>query len=420
MSTFINIPTNSDFSIHNIPFGVFHLKTETPSQARCASRIGDSVVDLSQIESQGHFKGPLMSGQKVFNQTTLNSFMELTREHWREVRNTLQNLFSTDNTEWATAVPASIVYSVNDVHMVLPARIGDYTDFYSSKNHAYNVGVMFRGPENALQPNWTWMPIGYHGRSSSIVVSGTDLNRPMGQTLALDANEPKFTKAMRCDFELEMGVFYGGKSNGLGNRLDINKAEENLFGMVLLNDWSARDLQKWEYVPLGPFTAKNFGSSISPWIVTLDALEPFRCKIEEQNPPPLEYLIDPKFGSYDINLTVALKTETNPKEQLLATSNFKYMYWSMAQQVTHHSVSGCNLVAGDLYGSGTISGPEKHEYGSMLELCWGGKEEIKLENEEVRKFLKDNDEVVMKGHCEKDGVRVGFGEVRGKLLPSKE
>lgn len=304
--------------------------------------------------------------------------------------------------------------------MVLPARIGDYTDFYSSKNHAYNVGVMFRGPENALQPNWTWMPIGYHGRSSSIVVSGTDLNRPMGQTLALDANEPKFTKAMRCDFELEMGVFYGGKSNGLGNRLDINKAEENLFGMVLLNDWSARDLQKWEYVPLGPFTAKNFGSSISPWIVTLDALEPFRCKIEEQNPPPLEYLIDPKFGSYDINLTVALKTETNPKEQLLATSNFKYMYWSMAQQVTHHSVSGCNLVAGDLYGSGTISGPEKHEYGSMLELCWGGKEEIKLENEEVRKFLKDNDEVVMKGHCEKDGVRVGFGEVRGKLLPSKE
>jgi len=369
----------------------------------------------------GFFSKPLFAALKetgvtVFNNTTLNAFMELTREHWREVRATVQEKFRADCNAF---IPNEAKVPLSEVNMHLPARIGDYTDFYSSKNHAFNVGCMFRGPEQALKANWTYLPVGYHGRSSSVVVSGTDIRRPHGQTLPTPTDTvPVFGASKRCDFELEMGFFYGGPSNGLGNRLDINKAEEHIFGMVLLNDWSARDIQKWEYEPLGPFTAKNQGTVISPWVVTLDALEPFRCESEVQNPAPLDYLKDPKFGQYDIKLQVFLKTEKTPEEQLLTSSNFKYMYWSMPQQLTHHTVSGCNMMAGDLYGSGTISGKEEHEFGSMLELCWAGKKEIKLLNGEIRKFLLDNDRVTMKGCCEKDGVRVGFGECVSSILPA--
>lgn len=369
----------------------------------------------------GFFTKPLFAALKetgvtVFNKNTLNDFMELTRDYWREVRATVQEKFRADCNAF---IPNEAKIPVSEVNMHMPARVGDFTDFYSSKNHAFNVGCMFRGPEQALKANWTYLPVGYHGRSSSVVVSGTDIRRPHGQTLPTPTDTvPVFTTSKRCDFELEMGFFYGGPSNGLGNRLDINKAEEHIFGMVLLNDWSARDIQKWEYEPLGPFTAKNQGTVISPWIVTLDALEPFRCPSEVQDPQPLDYLKDPKFGQYDIKLQVFLKTEKTPEEQLLCTSNFKYMYWSMPQQLTHHTVSGCNMMAGDLYGSGTISGKEEHEFGSMLELCWAGKKEIKLLNDETRKFLLDNDRVTMKGACEKDGVRVGFGECVSSILPA--
>lgn len=345
----LTIPEHSDFPLENVPFGVFHLETETPAQARCATIIGTNVIDLAAMEAQGCFNGPLMSQtSKIFCAAGLNSFMELPRTHWREVRSTVQKLFA----EGSDFIAATVTHPEATCKMLLPCRIGDYTDFYSSKNHAYNVGCIMRGPENALQANWTWIPVGYHGRSSSVVISGTDIHRPYGQTIGPDDKEPQLTTSKRCDFELEMGVFYGGPSNGLGNRIDIGKAEENLFGMVLLNDWSARDVQKWEYVPLGPFTAKNQGTVISPWIVTMDALEPFRCKIDPQEPKPLAYLDDPKYGSYDVNLTVELKVPNGDGPEKIVDSNLKYMYWSMPQQLTHHAVTGCNMVAGDLLGSG--------------------------------------------------------------------
>jgi fumarylacetoacetase len=309
-------------------------------------------------------------------------------------------------------------HSMTGVEMLLPATIGDYTDFYSSREHATNVGTMFRGPDNALQENWLHLPVGYHGRSSSVVVSGTDVRRPKGQTKADDAESPSYGPSRLMDFELEMG-FFVGPGNALGEPIPIAGAAEHIFGMVLLNDWSARDIQKWEYVPLGPFLGKNFGTSISPWIVTMDALEPFRCAGPAQDDPePLDYLKNPGNCAYDIPLEVLLQTEQMDTPETIATSNFKYMYWSICQQLAHHTVNGCNAQPGDLLGSGTISGPDKHERGSMLELSWRGAETVELANSETRKFLADGDTVIMRGHCETDGIRIGFGEVSGELLPA--
>jgi fumarylacetoacetase len=303
--------------------------------------------------------------------------------------------------------------------MLLPAAIGDYTDFYSSREHATNVGVMFRSPDNALQPNWLHLPVGYHGRSSSVVVSGTDVRRPMGQTKADDADNPTYGPSRLMDFELEMG-FFVGPGNPLGEPIPIADATDHIFGMVLVNDWSARDIQKWEYVPLGPFLGKNFATSISPWVVTMDALEPFRCAgPAQEDPEPLEYLASPGDCAYDIHLEVQLESEMMTDPVTIATSNFRYMYWSICQQLAHHTVNGCNARPGDLYGSGTISGPEQHERGSMLELSWRGTEVIELPNGEERKFLADGDTVTMTGWCEKNGIKVGFGEVTGTLLPAK-
>lgn len=354
----ISIPADSDFSIHNIPFGVFHLKGETPEHGRCCTALGDYVIDLAYLEQHGFLKGTLLDGSVAtyFNHNSLNKFMNLTKQHWQEVRETVQRLFSAGSPleERIKAGQTEFLHNHSDVVMLLPAFIGDYTDFYSSKNHAYNLGVMFRGKENALQPNWLWLPVGYHGRASSVVVSGTDIHRPRGQVKAPDAENPTFKLSARMDFELEMAHFIGGGGNQLGHPINVNEANDKIFGLVLMNDWSARDIQNWEYVPLGPFNAKNLGTVVSPWIVTLAALERFKVEL-----PPMEkdvptYLKDKDHSSYDIKLQVFLKTPKLEQEHLIATSNFKYMYWTMAQQVAHHTVTGCNLRTGDLLGSGTF------------------------------------------------------------------
>ncbi len=419
--TLIDIPADSDFSIHNIPFGVFHLKTETPDKARCATALGSHLVDLSWLEAHGHLNGALFGahlGASYFNQPTLNKFMGLSKKHWEEVRATIQRLFTEGSpiqALFAQGTPA-FVHALTEVELLLPAFVGDYTDFFSSKNHAYNLGVMFRGKENALQPNWLWLPVGYHGRASSVVVSGTDIHRPFGQVKAPDAEEPTFKPSARMDFELEMGHFIGGGGNQLGHPIDVNEAEDKIFGMVLLNDWSARDIQNWEYVPLGPFLAKNMGTVVSPWIVTLAALERFRTPLPAMEKPVPQYLQENNRSSYDIQLQVFLKTQQQDQEHLIATSNFKYMYWTMTQQVAHHTVTGCNLRDGDLLGSGTISGQEKHEFGSMIELSNNGKEKITLPTGDQRAFVEDGDTIIFRGHAEKDGVRVGFGECRSAIL----
>jgi fumarylacetoacetase len=417
--SFIDVPAGSHFSIHNLPFGVF--RTSAGRTPRIGVAIGDAVLDLSVLAERGLLNGRSLGNGDALRQPTLNAFMALGRPAWREARNRLIQLLRADEPTLRddSAVRKAAFHPRSRIEMLLPATIGDYTDFYSSREHATNVGVMFRGPDNALQPNWLHMPVGYHGRSSSVIVSGTDIRRPMGQTRADDANRPSYGPSRLMDFELEMG-FFVGPGNSLGEPIPIANAMDHIFGMVLVNDWSARDIQKWEYVPLGPFLGKNFGTSISPWVVTMDALEPFRCAGPPQDDPePLEYLRNPGDCAYDIRLEVALESEMMTGPATIATSNFKYMYWSICQQLAHHTVNGCNARPGDLYGSGTISGPEKHQRGSMLELSWRGTEPIELPNGEERKFLADGDTVTMTGWCEKDGIKIGFGEVKGTLLPAR-
>jgi fumarylacetoacetase len=304
---------------------------------------------------------------------------------------------------------------MNEIEMQLPVHIGDYTDFYSSKEHATNVGKMFRDPENALLPNWLHIPVGYHGRSSTIIPSGTPIRRPNGQTMPKGAEKPVFGPSKLLDFELEM-AFITTDANAIGEPIAISEAENYIFGLVLFNDWSARDLQKWEYVPLGPFLGKNFASSISPWIVTLDALEPFRVPSPKQDPEPLPYLMQEGDHSFDIHLEVDITPQNEPATTI-TRSNFKYMYWTMAQQLAHHTVNGCKVNSGDMMGSGTISGPTPDSYGSMLELSWQGTKPVQLANSITRKFIENNDTVTLRGFCEKDGVRVGFGEIVTKILP---
>ncbi len=417
--SFIDVPTSSHFSIHNLPYGVF--RTSAGRTPRIGVAIGDAVLDLSVLAERGLLNGRSLGNGDALRQPTLNAFMALGKPAWREARSRLIQLLRADEPTLRddSAVRKAAFHPRSKIEMLLPAAIGDYTDFYSSREHATNVGVMFRGPDNALQPNWLHMPVGYHGRSSSVVVSGTDIRRPVGQTKADDAKNPSYGPSKLMDFELEMG-FFVGPGNSLGEPIPIANAMDHIFGMVLVNDWSARDIQKWEYVPLGPFLGKNFGTSISPWVVTMDALEPFRCAGPAQDDPePLEYLRNPGDCAYDIRLEVALESGMMSGPATIATSNFRHMYWSICQQLAHHTVNGCNARPGDLYGSGTISGPEKHQRGSMLELSWRGTEPIELPNGEERKFLADGDTVTMTGWCEKDSVNIGFGEVKGTLLPAR-
>ncbi|MBP9192052.1 MAG: fumarylacetoacetase [Ignavibacteria bacterium] len=417
MKSFINTDKGSDFPVQNIPFGIFKSKNnQTP---RAGSAIGDYILDLSVLQNSNLFSDPVINEKKVFSREYLNDFMSLGKTICNQARKDIQNLLDENNPLLRDneKLRQECLIPVSETEMCMPVNIGDYTDFYSSKQHATNVGIMFRGKENALMPNWLHIPVAYHGRASSVVLSGTDIVRPKGQTKADDADLPAFGPTKLLDFELEMG-FFVGKGNDLGNAIDVNKAGENIFGMVLVNDWSARDIQKWEYVPLGPFLAKNFATSISPWIVTLDALEPFKTKREEQIPEVLPYLKNTGDWLFDINLEVKIKTKNSEESFIISRSNSKYLYWDICQQLAHHSVSGCNMRTGDLLASGTISGPEKNSFGSLLELTWRGSEPLKFSNGEERKFLQDGDTLIISGFCEKDGVRIGFGEVSGKILPA--
>lgn len=413
--SFIKVDPESDFSYQNLPYGIF--STECNTTHRIGVAIGDHVLDLSKAKAL--FNGPVMSqNQSVFDECTLNKFMSLGHTAWSETRSCLKELLS-ENSSQKDAVTAALV-DRSKCQMHLPANIGDYTDFYSSRQHATNVGTMFRGKDNALMPNWLHLPVGYHGRASSVVVSGTDFKRPHGQMKADDNAPPTFGPCKLVDFELEM-AFFVGQGNKLGEPIAMEKAHEHIFGMVLMNDWSARDIQKWEYVPLGPFTAKNFCTSISPWVVTMDALMPFVMKGEEQIPEPFPYLKHADPYTFDIKLDVLIKVpEIQGAETLLAQSNFKNMYWTMKQQLVHHTITGCNVRPGDLLASGTISGETRDAFGSMLEISWRGKEPFLFDKEGTvkRVFLKDGDTVTMKGHCQADGYRVGFGECTGTVLPA--
>ena len=410
--SFIVVAENSDFPLQNLPYGVFQPQGE---HARVGVAIGTEVLDLAALEAAGLLP---TGAQNVFGQTSLNAFIALGRPVWQQVRARLQQLLSADCAELRdnAALRAQAFYPQASVSMLLPIEVPGYTDFYSSKEHAYNVGCMFRDPKNALMQNWSELPVGYNGRASSVVVSGTDLVRPSGQIKLPNEERPVFSACRKLDFELETG-FIVGKATALGEPIAIEEAENHIFGMVLLNDWSARDIQQWEYVPLGPFNSKTFGTSISPWVVTLEALEPFRCASPVQEPQPLPYLRENTANNYDIKLQVAIAADGS--ETVISNTNFKYMYWSMMQQLTHHTIAGCNVRVGDLMGSGTISGPEKDSRGSLLELTWNTTEPLTLVNGEQRGFLEDGDTLIMRGHCQKDGLRIGFGEVRGTVLPAK-
>lgn len=414
--SWLHVPQNSDFPIQNIPFGVFITKDDVVT---IGTRIGDFAIDMGALQQLGYFEGIELTDD-MFMQDTLNDFISDGKKTWRLVRNRLAEIFDTNNPQLRDneAHKEIVIFNVNEIEMQLPVLIGDYTDFYSSKEHATNVGKMFRDPDNALLPNWLHIPVGYHGRSSTIVPSGIPVHRPMGQTLPNGESQPVFGPSRSVDFELET-AFITTDANIMGENIPVGETEDYIFGMVLLNDWSARDIQKWEYVPLGPFLAKNFASSISPWIVTLDALEPFRVASPKQEPAPLPYLQQEGDHAFDINLEVLIAPEDNDPT-LICKSNFKYMYWTMSQQLAHHTVNGCRVNSGDMMGSGTISGPTEDSFGSMLELTWGGKNPLKMNDGTERKFINDGDTVIMKGYCQNDQVRIGFGEVSSKLLPPFE
>ncbi|HEY9114886.1 MAG TPA: fumarylacetoacetase [Bacteroidales bacterium] len=417
LHSWIEVPVNSDFPIQNIPFGIFKTKN---TEAHPATRIGDTVISLSVLADFGYFDILEVDDLSIFYQNDLNALIGEGKNFWQELRNRLSELFDVNNDELRADEEAKklALFSINEVELMLPVSIGDYTDFYSSIEHATNVGIMFRDPANALLPNWKHIPVGYHGRSSSIVVSGTDIHRPNGQTRPDDALPPVFGPTKRLDFELEV-AFVAGSKTQLGESIPVEKAEDAIFGLLLFNDLSARDIQKWEYVPLGPFLSKNFGSVVSPWIVTLDALEPFRVAGPVQEPKVLPYLQFSGKRNFDINLEVLIKPE-KAKETLVCKSNFKYMYWNMSQQLAHQTVNGCNINVGDLYASGTISGHTPDSYGSMLELSWAGTKPLKMSDGTERKFIEDKDTIIMRGYGLNNGVRIGFGEVSTKILPAKK
>ncbi len=412
-TSWLHVDKNSDFPIQNIPFGVFLTRDDIIT---IGTRIGDTAIDLGALHQLGYFEGIALTDD-IFLQDSLNDFIADGRKTWRAVRNRIAQIFDSNNDTLKNnkSHKETVLFRLDEIEMQLPVQIGDYTDFYSSMEHAKNVGSMFRDPENALLPNWLHIPVGYHGRSSSIIPSGIPIYRPQGQTLPNGATEPVFGPSKLVDFELEM-AFITTDANDLGEPIPIAEAEEYIFGLVLMNDWSARDIQKWEYVPLGPFLAKSFATSISPWIVTLDALEPFRVAGPKPVKPQMDYLKYKGKKSYDINLEVAIQPN-GAKETVVSKSNFKHMYWTMVQQLAHHTVNGCPVNSGDMMGSGTISGPTEDSYGSMLELTWKGEKPITLKDGTERKFINDNDTVIMRGYCEKDGTRIGFGEVSTKLLP---
>lgn len=414
LKSWIEVDKNSDFPIQNLPFGVFKTQSSSP---RVGIAIGDHVLDLAVLNKLGFLKN-LNIDNSVFTNQYLNDFIALGKPTWRALRQRISDLLNADNAELRDNKEAldKVLQYISNVQMLMPVRVGDYTDFYSSIDHATNVGTMFRDPANALLPNWKHLPVGYHGRASSIIISGTNFHRPKGQTKPADSDQPVFGPTKLLDFELEV-AFIIGKPTELGNSVSTAEADEYIFGLTLFNDWSARDIQTWEYVPLGPFLAKNFASTVSPWIVTLDALEPFRTEGYKQEPKVLPYLEYTGDRNLDIQLEVSIQPE-NSNENIVCHSNYKYMYWTMEQQLAHHTVNGCNINIGDMMASGTISGPTPNSFGSMLELSWRGTKPLKMNDGTERKFINDNDTVIIRGYCEKDNIRVGFGEATGKVLPA--
>jgi len=416
LTSWKKVSPHSDFSIYNIPFGIY---SDAEVKHRVCSAIGDEIIDLHELYQNGFFKNIPIENTSVFEQKYLNDFIALGKLTTSAIRHRIQELLSDANTELQSAhhLHSKIFKPIDKVKLLLPLRIGDYTDFYSSEYHATNVGKMFRDPNNALLPNWKHLPVGYHGRSSSIFVSPHSFYRPNGQTKPADAEKPIFGPSKLLDFELET-AFVIGKATQQGDVIPVQQAREYIFGMLLFNDWSARDIQTWEYQPLGPFLAKNFASTISPWIVTMDALAPFYIDAPPQNPEPLPYLRQKPLQNLDIQLEVYLSTPDG-SETLICQSNTKYLYWTMEQQLAHHTINGCPVNIGDLMASGTISGHEPHQFGSMLELTWKGTKPLRLNNGEERKFLQDGDTIIIKGFAEKDNIRVGFGTCEATVLPAK-
>jgi fumarylacetoacetase len=415
LRSFIPVDRTSDFPIQNLPYGVFSAKDGLAPRVGVA--IGDYVLDLWELEQDGRL---VVGDLGVFAGPTLNPFMALGPKVWSRTRARISELLRHDHPELRDndELRRLALVPMAQAKLHMPIAVAGYTDFYSSKEHATNVGVMFRGKDNALQPNWLHMPIGYNGRASTVVVSGTRVRRPRGQLKPPNAEQPSFGPCKGLDFELEMGVVIGQPSP-MGEMLDEKRAAEMIFGFVLLNDWSARDIQQWEYVPLGPFQAKAFATSISPWIVTREALEPFRVQGPEQDPAPLPYLQQVQPNNYDLQLDVGLRAAQMNEPMRICRTNFKYMYWSSVQQLVHHASSGCAMNIGDLLGSGTISGPENDQRGSLLEISWNGSEPIELPGDVKRTFLEDGDSLSFHGWCQGDGYRVGFGEVEGTILPAE-
>jgi fumarylacetoacetase len=413
LQSWIEILPDSDFPIQNLPFGIFKTDYLTPV---AGVAIGNYVLDLVYLHEHGFFDR-LGLPQGIFNQQYLNDFIGLGKKRCREVRERISELLQHDNEELRLNLGGRelALIPLEEVEMCMPVKIPNYTDFYSSEEHATNVGSLFRDPKNALLPNWKHMPVGYHGRASSIVVSGTNIHRPKGQIKLPDSETPIFSASQKLDFELEV-AFITCKETELGSSVSTSEAENFIFGFVLFNDWSARDIQQWEYVPLGPFLGKNFGSTISPWIVTMDALEPFRVAGPKQSQEVLPYLKTEGEKTFDINLEVLIHPE-NSDAEIISKSNFKHLYWNVNQQLAHQTVNGCNLQVGDVYASGTISGPNKDSLGSLLELSLNGKNPITLMDGSTRDFIKDGDTIILKGYASKDNVRIGFGECRGKIVP---
>lgn len=414
LRSWIEVDKKSDFPIQNLPFGIFRTGSLDP---RVGTAIGNFVMDLAALNDLG-FLSSFNFDPGVLRNNYLNDLISLGKPVTNALRERLSNLLDSANAELRDNKEAQekVFHPMSKVEMLMPVQVGDYTDFYSSIDHATNVGKMFRDPANALLPNWKHLPVGYHGRASSIIVSGTGFHRPKGQTKAPDAEAPSFGPSKLLDFELET-AFIIGQSTQLGQSVTTAQANDHIFGMVLFNDWSARDIQTWEYVPLGPFLAKNFASTVSPWVVTIEALEPFRVQGYKQDPPVLPYLQYSGDKNIDISLEVLIQPEK--KEPVtVCRSNYRYMYWTMEQQLAHHTVNGCNINTGDMMASGTISGPEPESFGSMLELTWRGSKPIKMPDGSERKFINDGDTVIMRGYAEKNGVRVGFGEARGTVLPA--
>jgi fumarylacetoacetase len=416
LKSWVDVPQGSDFPIQNLPFGVFRTESQLP---RVGVAIGDKILDLKALHILGYLEN-LPFRLEDFLADSLNPMMKHGKKASRDLRNRISKLLRSDMPDLRDREHhvKQVLVSQSEVQMLLPIRVGDYTDFYSSEDHARNVGTMFRDPAKALLPNWKHLPVGYHGRASSIVVSGTPINRPMGQVNPSDDTPPTFKASGQLDFELEVAfVTFDGKP--MGQRISTGEADDYIFGLMLFNDWSARDIQRWEYVPLGPFLAKNFGSTVSPWVVTLDALEPFRVPGPVQDPEVLPYLKYEGNKNIDIHLEVGI-IPSNGQETIVSRSNYKHMYWNMTQQLAHHTVGGCNIKCGDMMASGTISGPTEGSFGSMLEIAWKGTKPVAMTDGSTRNFILDGDNVVIRGYAEKEGVRVGFGKCEGIVLPAIE